>query len=106
MIDREMKSQYEVMISLDRVDSSGAQTSPLNLDALRLMAYSIKDRGVWYGFVVTASKFDQLNSGEKTVSEISFINGDDARFTFITGSSVLFGDGVRSKGVMSILKFL
>ena len=97
-------SRFNVVISLDEINSSGHRNSDMDFSKSRPMALSLKDNGVWYGFIVTRCESDRLRPGEKISAEIAFLNGDDAHVAFPLGSSALFGDGVMSKGVISIVE--
>lgn len=70
------------------------------------MVFSFKNNGLWFGFVITRCDDDLLAPGSKSLVEMTFINSSDAELVFPLNSSLLFGDGVVSKGVIMLTKRL
>lgn len=95
-----MKSQFIANITFDTADSVGKENTKINLSTIRPMAFSLKNNGLWYGFVITRFDADHLTPGEKSQIEMTFLNSHEAELAFPLNSSILFGDGEVSKGVI------
>lgn len=93
-----IKNQFDAVIHLDAVDSSGALCGSINFSHARLMALSVREKDLWYGFVITESRADTLNPNESAVVTIAFFNELGARSVFPLNASILFGDGINSRG--------
>lgn len=100
-----IKNQFDAVIHLDTVDSSGALCGVVNFSHARLMALSVREKDLWYGFVVTESKVDTLNPGESAVVTIAFLNELGASSVFPLNASILFGDGINSKGFIVLTSY-
>lgn len=93
-----IKNQFDAVIHLDTIDSSGALCGEINFSHARLMALSVREKDLWYGFVITESRVDILNPGGSAVVTIAFLNELGAGSVFPLNASILFGDGVNSRG--------
>ena len=91
-------------MNLDAFSSSGAPNAPMDLMNSRPMALSMKDRNLWYGFIVTKCDSEIINPGQSVSLEVAFLNIEEARAAFPLKSSFLFGDGVSSKGVALLIE--
>lgn len=100
-----IKPQARAVLRLDVTDSSGASTAPIEVFPARLMALSLHPQPLWFGFVVTESS-SPITSGTIARVPIAFLDEESARKMFHPGSSVLFGDGVRTRGVLVIDEYL
>lgn len=68
----------------------------------RPMALSRRGGELWYGFVINDSTIDVILPGETVTCVVSFLNHEDAQHAFPRGSSILFGDGVSTRGVLRL----
>lgn len=95
-----IEPQAMAVLRLDATDSLGAPTVPIQVFPARLMALSLQPKPLWFGFVVTESP--RITPGTVTRVPITFLDEEGARKVFHAGSSILFGDGVRTRGVLVI----
>lgn len=93
-------SQFNALLRLDEVDSSGRATLPIEVVSARLMALSLKSKGMWFGFVIKDAETAVISPGSSVFAKIVFLDGPGAREAFRPSSSVLFGDGVDSRGTL------
>jgi hypothetical protein len=102
MIDHP-KGHFRALLHLDECSSDGARNNDFNLDRARLMALAIRDNCVWYGFVISRCGESKLRAGETVLVEVTFLNGSEAELVFNLKSSIIFGDGVNSKGTVTLI---
>lgn len=92
-------------IHLDLVDSNGGSNPEMNRENARPMAVSLRNGEMWYGFVINDSTVDVIEPGRSAICRISFLNHEGAKEVFQCGSSILFGDGSVTRGVLRIFAF-
>jgi len=97
-----VSGRFLASIHLDEINSSGHKNSVMDVHKVRPMALSIVDKGVWYGFVITKCDEDFISPGESLDIELAFINSDEAESVFNQKTSILFGDGVVTNGVIML----
>lgn len=100
-----IKPQAVAVLRLDAEDSSGAATAPISVFPARLMALALHPQPIWFGFVVIESG-SPITPGVVTRVPIAFLDEEGAQKTFHAGASVLFGDGVRTRGTLAIDEYL
>jgi hypothetical protein len=98
--------QAVAVLRLDLNDSSGTPTDPIHAFPARLMALSLGPQPLWLGFVVTDEPMSPIGPGMNARVQIAFLDEESARKTFRVGSSILFGDGVITRGVLLIEEYL
>lgn len=89
-------------LRLDVVDSSGNPTFEMRPADARPMAVSVRKNNPWFSFCINDTTVAAVLPGTAVTCNISFINHVDAMGEFPRGASVLFGDGVVTKGVLRL----
>lgn len=89
-------------IHLDVVDSLGRPVREMRQSNARPMALSRRGSELWYGFVINDSAIDVILPGQTVTCVVSFLNHEDAQHAFPPGASILFGDGVSTRGVLRL----
>nr|WP_313225669.1 hypothetical protein [Stenotrophomonas pavanii] len=89
-------------IHLDMVDSLGGPVLEMRQNSARPMALSRRGGELWYGFVINDSTVDVILPDERVACVVSFLNHEDAQHAFPRGASILFGDGVSTRGVLRL----
>jgi len=89
-------------LRLDVVDSSGNPTFEMRPADARPMAVSVRKNNMWFSFCINDTTVVAVLPGTAVTCNISFINHVDAMQEFPRGASVLFGDGVATKGVLRL----
>lgn len=89
-------------LRLDKVDSTGNVVLPLDPSSARPSALSFSDGMIWFGFVINDSDIKTLQPGEEVTCWVSLFNHEGALESFPRGASLLFGDGVATRGVVKI----
>ena len=87
-------------LRLDLVDSCGHTVRSINVASARLMALSLREKSMWYGFVITESDTSVLAPGTTKAVRIAFLDDIGARHALPVCASILFGDGVCAWGVL------
>lgn len=95
-------SEMKAELTLDAVDSCGREGRPIEVGNSRLMAQVLHPESIWYGFVVTAADEKDLLPGGTWTVKVAFLDDPGARQAIPRRASVLFGDGVCSRGVLII----
>lgn len=90
-----------VDLSLDAVDSKGEAVLPLS-ETARPSALSMGRSTRWHSFVLNDLAVATVEPGQTVRCWISFFNHVDCRSAFPVGASVLFGDGVSTRGVFRV----
>ncbi len=90
-------------IHLDVTDSSGEPVQEMLQKYWRPMALSRRGGELWYGFVINDSTVESISPGQSVTCLVSFLNHEDAQHAFPPGASILFGDGVTTKGVLRLV---
>jgi len=75
----------------------------MQADSARPLALSMDREHTWYTFVINDETVDKISPGEQVTCSVSFVNAPDAEKAFHPNTSILFGDGVATRGVMRIL---
>jgi len=71
----------------------------------RPMALSLDRKPTWYTFVINDRIVKKISPGQTVSCAISFVNHEDAAVIFHPSASILFGDGVCTRGVIRIVAF-
>ncbi|OEY99813.1 hypothetical protein BIY45_14845 [Stenotrophomonas sp. BIIR7] len=85
-------------------DSSGEPVPVMLQKYWRPMALSRRGSELWFGFVINDSSVESISPGQTVQCTVSFLNHEDAQHIFPAGASILFGDGIITKGVLKLLQ--
>lgn len=93
-------------LTLDLFDSNGKPSSPIIVASSRMMALSLKAGGMWFGFVVREARDARITPGSTARVKLAFLDPEGARNALPNNASILFGDGVVSRGVLTLRELL
>lgn len=97
--------QSRGVLHLDEHDSAGRLVNtPLRVDH-RLMARA-HDGSIWYGFVLLECGQPAVQPGKSASIGIAFLNDEEAREAFPVGKPIRFGDGVSTRGTLTLECYL
>lgn len=97
----ENKTWYSTcVLTLDQVDSEGREGRPIHVQSERLMALSLRVKSTWFGFILKGVDTSIINPGQSVHVDAVFLDDVGAREAFPLNTSILFGDGVSSRGVL------
>jgi hypothetical protein len=102
VLDKSVVAELQAVgkLELDAIDSEGASGRRLHKDE-RLMALT-PDGGSWYGFIILDMQGELLVPGDSAHVGIAFLDDQGARKTFAVGEPFRFGNGVRTRGSITL----
>ncbi|UOV05977.1 hypothetical protein MUU75_04595 [Pseudoxanthomonas mexicana] len=99
-----LRPQAFGILRLDDVESDGKQGRPISVGSDRLMALSVQAEPLWFGFVVAGEGQKIMPGGEQHVG-IAFLDEQGARKSFPLHVSILFGNGICSRGTLVLDRY-
>ncbi|MCD9088699.1 hypothetical protein [Stenotrophomonas sp. SY1] len=90
-------------IFLDMIDSMGRATRVIDPSTARLMALHVSESPIWYGFFIKESAETSLLPGNGYSVELYFLDDQGSKESFPRGASILFGDGISTRGFIRLL---